>query len=343
MGSGLRFADAMSQARNLITDVAGLRIGNAHDAALGSGVTVALFDEPAVASCSAMGGAPATRETDLLDPDKIVPSIHGVVLSGGSAFGLDAASGAQAYLRKQGIGFAVREALVPIVSQASSFDLINGGNKDWGRYPPYRELGYQAAGQAGLDFALGTAGGGYGATTANLKGGLGSTSATSSSGHTVGALVIVNAVASAVIGDGPHFWAGALEEGDEFGGLGLPSQVSPEMRSLIWKGGPQPATTIALVATDAVLTKAQAKRLAIASHAGLARALRFSHALFDGDTIFAAATGRKPLQNEAAEFTELTALAADCLTRAIARGVYEATALPYPGAQPAWRDRFGRS
>ncbi|MBM1170715.1 P1 family peptidase [Microvirga arabica] len=330
----------MTQTRNLITDVPGLRVGNAHDGALGSGVTVALFDEPAVASCFAMGGAPATRETDLLDPDKMVPGIHGVVLSGGSAFGLDASSGVQAYLREQGVGFAVREALVPIVCQASSFDLINGGNKDWGRYPPYRELGYQAAAQAGHDFALGTAGGGYGATTANLKGGLGSASTVTSSGHMVGALVIVNAVASAVIGDGPHFWAGAHEQGSEFGGLGLLPRVSPEMRSLIWKGGPQPATTIALIATDAVLTKAQIKRLAIASHAGLARGLRFSHALFDGDTIFAAATGRKPLRDEAAEFTEITALAADCLTRAIARGIYEATALPFPDAQPAWRDLF---
>ncbi|WP_230532503.1 P1 family peptidase [Microvirga roseola] len=330
----------MTQTRNLITDVAGLRIGNAQDAAIGSGVTAALFDEPAVASCFVMGGAPGTRETDLLDPDKMVPGVHGIVLSGGSAFGLDAASGVQAYLREQGVGFAVGPALVPLVSQAVVFDLTNGGDKDWGRYPPYREIGYEAARNAGPDFALGTAGGGYGATTATLKGGLGSASVLTSSGHTVGALVIVNAVASAVIGEGPHFWAGGLEEGHEFGGLGLPERITPEMRPLVWKGGPQPATTIALVATDAVLTKAQAKRLAIAAHAGLARGLRFSHALFDGDTIFAAATGRRPLGNEAAEFTELTARAADCLTRAIARGVYEATALPYPQAQPAWRDRF---
>jgi L-aminopeptidase/D-esterase-like protein len=188
---------------------------------------------------------------------------------------------------------------------------------------------------------LGTSGGGYGATTANLKGGLGSASTTTSSGHAVGALVIVNSIASAIIGNGPHFWAAGLEEDGEFGGLGLPAHITPQMRQLIWKGGPQPATTIALVATDAVLTKAQAKRLAIASHAGLARGLRFSHALFDGDTIFAAATGRKPLQNEAADFTELTALAADCLTRAIARGIYEATALPFSSAQPAWKDKFG--
>jgi L-aminopeptidase/D-esterase-like protein len=150
----------------------------------------------------------------------------------------------------------------------------------------------------------------------------------------------VNSIASAVIGDGPHFWSGAFEEGAEFGGHGHPADVTPEKRQLIWKGGPQPATTIALVATDATLTKAQAKRLAISSHAGIARGLRFSHAFYDGDTVFAAATGQKPLRNEAEDFTHITASAADCLARAIARGVFEATALPYPSAQPAWRDRF---
>lgn len=207
--------------------------------------------------------------------------------------------------------------------------------------PPYREFGYEAARRASADFELGTAGAGYGATTANLKGGLGSASAMTSSGHMIGALAVVNSIASAVIGDGPHFWAGALEEGHEFGGLGLPTRVNLEQRKLAWKGGRQPATTVALVATDAILTKGQAKRLAVASHAGLARGLRASHALLDGDTVFAAATGLRSLGDEVAELMELTALGADCLTRAIARGVYEATALPYPGAQPAWRDRWG--
>jgi len=330
----------MTRPRNLITDVAGLRIGNAHDAALASGVTVALFDEPAVASCAVLGGAPGTRETDLLEPDKMVPGIHAIVLSGGSAFGLDAASGVQAYLREQGIGFPVGSARIPLVPQAVIFDMLNGGDKGWGRYPPYRELGYEAARNAGHDFSLGTAGGGYGATTANLKGGLGSASTITVSGHAVGALVIVNSIASAVIGDGPHFWSGAFEEGDEFGGHGHPGRVEQHQRHLVWKGGPQPATTIALVATDAVLTKAQAKRLAVSSHAGIARGLRFSHALYDGDTVFAAATGRKPLR-DAEDFTHVTAAAADCLTRAIARGVYEATALPFPSAHLAWRDRWG--
>jgi L-aminopeptidase/D-esterase-like protein len=233
------------------------------------------------------------------------------------------------------------------VPQAITFDLLNGGDKNWGRFPPYRELGHEAALRAGSAFALGTTGGGYGATTVDLKGGLGSASALTTSGHTVGALVIVNALASALIGKGPHFWAGALEEGDEFGGLGLPARVTPEMRRLDWKGrvqhqAPPMATTIGLVATDAILSKAQAKRLAIVAHNGLAKALRFAHALYDGDTVFSAATGRKPLEDEASDLIEIGALAADCLSRAIARGVYEATALPFPDALPAWRDRFSR-
>ncbi|MXQ09984.1 P1 family peptidase [Microvirga makkahensis] len=336
----------MTAQRNLITDVAGLRVGNAHDPALASGVTAVLFEEPAVASYAVNGGAPGTRDTDLLEPDKVVPGINGLVLSGGSAFGLDAAGGVQAFLRERGIGFAVGPALVPLVPQAITFDLLNGGNKDWGRYPPYRELGYEAARNAGSDFALGTAGGGYGATTVDLKGGLGSVSAVTSAGHTVGALVVVNALASTLIGEGPHFWAGAYEEGREFGGLGLPPRITPEMRKLAWKGrareaAPPMSTTIALVATDAVLTKAQAKRLAVIAHDGLAKGLRFAHALYDGDTVFSAATGKKPLMDEASDFIEIGALAGDCLARAVARGIYEATALSFPGALPAWRDRFG--
>jgi L-aminopeptidase/D-esterase-like protein len=329
--------------KNLITDVAGIRIGNAQDERVGTGVTVAVFDGTAVASYAALGGAPGTRDTDLLEPDKLVPGVHGIVLGGGSAFGLDAAGGVQAFLRERGVGLKVGTACVPVVPQAIVFDLMNGGDKGAsGRYPPHRELGYEAASGAGMEFSLGTAGGGYGATTVDLKGGLGSASALTSSGHTLGALVVVNAIGSAIVGDGPHFWAGGLEEGAEFGGLGLPGRITPEMRGLAWKGGPQPSTTIALVATDASLTKAQAKRLAVAAGGGLAKALRFSHGLWDGDVVFSAATGRRPLGNPDQELIEIGAVAADCLARAITRGVYEATALPYPGAQPAWRDRFAR-
>jgi L-aminopeptidase/D-esterase-like protein len=331
---------SMNQLRNLITDVRGLRVGNAEDRSLASGVTVALFDDVAVASSAVLGGAPGTRETDAIEPDTLVPGAHAIVLSGGSAFGLDAASGVQAYLREKGVGFPVGPVRVPIVPQAIVFDLLNGGDKNWGRYPPYRELGYEAAAGAALDFELGSVGGGAGATTANLKGGLGSASAVTTSGYTVGALVVVNSIASAVIGQGPHFWAGAFEEGSEFGGLGHPTRVTPETRTLTWKTGPQPATTIGLVATDAALGKGQTKRLAVAAHGGLAKGLRFAHALQDGDTVFAAATGFRPLQTEA-DLVEIAALAGDCLARAIARGVYEATRLPFAGAKPAWRDLYG--
>jgi L-aminopeptidase/D-esterase-like protein len=330
----------MAGARNLITDVAGVLVGNAHDARVVSGVTVALFEAPAVASAAILGGAPAGRDTECLEPERAVEAVDAIVLSGGSGFGLDAASGVQAWLRERGRGFAVRGVRVPVVPQAIVFDLLNGGDKEWGRYPPYRELAYAAAASAGGAFDLGTAGGGYGATTVDLKGGLGSASAVTTSGFTVGALVVVNAIASAMIGGGPHFWAGAFEEGREFGGLGLPPAVTPAMRRLTWKGFEPPSTTIALVATDAQLTKRDAKRLAIAAHGGIAKALRLSHAPLDGDLVFAAATGRRPLVNPIAELTELSAVAADCLARAIARGVYEATALPFPGALPAWRDLY---
>jgi L-aminopeptidase/D-esterase-like protein len=328
--------------RNLITDVPGLTVGNAHDAKLASGVTVALFDEPVVASVSILGGASAGRDLGCLAPDATVERIDAIVLSGGSGYGLDAASGVQAWLRERGRGLRIRDALIPIVPQAICFDLLNGGDKNWGRFPPYRELGFAACEDASHDFQLGSIGGGYGATTVDLKGGLGSASAVTASGFTVGAIAIVNAVGSAVIGGGPHFWAGGLEEGDEFGGLGLPAQITSDQRRARWKGGPQPGTTIALVATDAVLTKPQAKRLAISANDGLARALRLTHAPFDGDTVFAAATGARGMSDPLNDFTEICTTAADCLARAIARGVYEATALPLEGALPAWGDLFGR-
>jgi L-aminopeptidase/D-esterase-like protein len=334
----VRSSGHMTVTKNLLTDVPGIRVGNAHDEKLASGVTVALFESATTASVAVLGGAPAARDIECLEPDRSVAGVDAIVLSGGSGFGLDAASGVQAWLRENGRGFAVGPVRVPIVPQAVVFDLRNGGDKDWGRYPPYRELAYAAAASAAADFALGTAGGGYGATTADLKGGLGSASAVTASGFTVGALVVVNAIASAVIGGGPHFWAAPFEEGREFGGLGLPARITPAMRALTWKTAAPPSTTIALVATDADLTKAQAKRLALAAHGGIAKALRLSHAPLDGDTVFAAATARHPLRDPIFELTAICATAADCLARAVARGVFEATALPFPGAQPAWRD-----
>src|SRR3989441_3359769 len=245
--------------RNLITDVAGVRVGHADDARLASGVTAIVFDEPAVAAVDVRGGAPGTRETDLLEPHRTVERIDAVVLSGGSAFGLDAASGVQAFLRETGRGFAIGDIRVPLVCGAVLFDLLNGGDKNWGRFPPYRDLGYAAAARAGKTFALGTAGAGFGATTVNLKGGLGSASAATPDGATGGALVAVNACGSVNVGRGRHFWAAPFEVDGEFGGLGFPPTVPPAALTLNAKGRPGENTTIALVATDAALSKAQAK------------------------------------------------------------------------------------
>src|SRR5277367_2311377 len=190
----------MCAMRNLITDVPGLKVGHAEDLRLGSGATAVIFDEPAVASIDVRGGGPGTRETALLDPAQTVQGIDAITLSGGSAFGLDAASGVQAWLREQGRGFVVRTARVPIVPAAILFDLLSAGDKDWGRFPPYRELGYAAASSAAADFMLGSVGAGTGATTVNCKGGIGSASAQTPEGHVIGALAAVNAVGSVNLG-----------------------------------------------------------------------------------------------------------------------------------------------
>lgn len=325
---------------NLLTDVEGVAVGQATDLALGSGVTAIIFDEPAVASCSVLGGAPGGRDTALLDPTMTVATVDALVLSGGSAFGLDAAGGVQAGLREIGRGLQVGNALVPIVPQAILFDLINGGNKDWGVHSPYRDMGYAAFKAASKGpFALGTAGAGTGATTATVKGGLGSASTVSSKGYRIAALVAVNALGSAIIGNGPHFWAAPFEESGEFGGLGMPKAIDSRLRL---KGTNITATTIGAVVTDAQLTKAEAHRLSICAHDGLARALLPTHLPLDGDTVFAASTGRHA-RDDMPGFMELCHLATIVMARAIARGVYEATALPIEGAQAAWRDRFAGS
>ena len=330
--------------RNLLTDISGVSVGHAHDAASASGVTAILFDPPAVASIDVRGGGPGTREDALLKPESTVEAIDGIALSGGSAFGLDAAGGVQAWLAEQGRGLRIREAVIPIVPGAICFDLLNGGNKAWGRFPPYRDLGYAAACAASSDFALGSVGAGLGATTANFKGGLGSASAQTEGGATVGALAVVNAVGSVTVGDGPWFWAAPFETANEFGGRGLPPAFTQDMLSARLKGGPAAAfsenTTLVVVVTDAVLTKAQAKRLAMIAQTGMARAIYPVHAPTDGDVVFAAATGKKPVDPRSG-LTELGMVAANTVARAIARGVHDAVALPFLGALPAWGDRFG--
>ncbi|MCV2879940.1 P1 family peptidase [Sedimentimonas flavescens] len=323
--------------RNLITDVAGLRVGNAQDAGLRSGCTVLVGERPFVAAVHVMGGAPGTRETDLLAPDKLVQEVDALVLSGGSAFGLDAASGVTEGLRAMGRGFAVGDMRVPIVPGAILFDLLNGGDKGWAANP-YAPLGRAALEASGSDFEIGTAGAGYGAMTGNLKGGLGSASAVLENGITVGALVAVNALGQATVADQPQFWAAPWELEGEFGGLGVAASYPAAHEPAPMKRMGE-ATTIAIVATDAILTQAQAQRMAVAAHDGMARALVPSHTPFDGDLVFAAATGARALPDPVADPFVLGHAAASCLARAIARAIHAAT--PMPGdLQPCWSARF---
>lgn len=324
--------------KNLITDVSGLRVGHAHSARLRSGCTVLTADRAFTAAVHVMGGAPGTRETDLLAPDKLVQTVDALVLSGGSAFGLDACSGVADALRAQGRGFAVGDQRVPIVPGAILFDLLNGGDKTWARNP-YYDLGKQAYHAATADFLLGTTGAGYGAATGYWKGGLGSASLVLPSGLAVGALVAVNALGSVTVNDGAHFWAAGWERDAEFGGLGpSPQRASPDAPLPHKQMGE--ATTIAIVATDAALTQAQAQRMATAAHDGMARAIVPSHTPLDGDLIFAAATAEKPLADPLTDTFQLGHAAAICLSRAIARAIYEATAMP-GDMQPCFRQRHG--
>ena len=330
--------------QNALTDIAGLKVGNAGDERLRSGVTVVLPDEPVTASVMVLGGAPGTRETDLLDPHNSVEKVHALVLSGGSAFGLDAAAGVQAALREQGRGFAIGPHVIPIVPAAILFDLANGAPKDWGRFPPYRDLGYEAAQTASAHVSTGSVGAGLGALTATVKGGLGTASALLDDGTTVAALVAANPVGSPLVGTTRHFWAAPFEIGSEFGGLGLPHPMPGDAKALRTKwnapSSPLANTTIAIVATDAALTKAGAKRLAIAAHDGFARAIWPVHTPLDGDLVFAASTGQHNLPRDAGAIAELGAAAASTMARAVARAVHAAT--PMDGdLLPAWRDLKG--
>lgn len=325
--------------KNLITDIPGLRVGNAEDHGIKTGCTVLVGDRPFTAAVHVMGGAPGTRETDLLAPDTLVQEVDALVLSGGSAFGLDAASGVADALRAAGRGFAVGDQRVPIVPAAILFDLVNGGDKNWPRNP-YKSLGQQALNNAGESFTLGTAGAGTGATTATLKGGLGSVSVILPSGHTVGALVAVNALGSTTVEGSKRFWAAPFEIAAEFGGHGPASRHDPGR--IATKLNSHCNTTIAIVATDAALTRAQAQRIATAAHDGMARAIVPSHTPMDGDLVFAAATGAKPLTDPVTDTLMLGHGAATCLARAIARGVYLATPAP-DDTLPCWSVRHAVS
>lgn len=329
---------------NLITDVEGIAVGNAEDALLRSGVTVILPDEPAVMAVDVRGGAPGTRDTEALDPSCLIDRFHGLVLSGGSVFGLDAASGVTHWLSRQGRGLAIGPVPVPVVPGAILFDLANGGDKDWPDAPPYRDLGIKACETASRSFGLGNSGAGYGATAGPLKGGLGSASLTTGEGLAVGALFAVNSHGSTVIPETGTFWAWTLEQAGELGGqravdLSAMTDGLALDRDMPGTGGLAQNTTIGVIATNAALTKAQARRVAMMAQDGLARAIRPVHTPFDGDVVFVISTSRRALDGPApAALARIGMMAADCAARAISRGVYEARTL---GDMVCYRDRHG--
>lgn len=313
---------------NSISDVAGIRVGNAEAPELVTGVTAVIPDSPAVAAVDVRGGGPGTRETEALAPDSLVQAIHGVALSGGSAYGLDAAGGVMHWLRGQGRGFPLAGAVVPIVPAAIIFDLATGGPKHWDQ-PPWWGLGLAAAEAAGTEFALGNAGAGLGAKAGGLKGGLG-TASVQWDDLTVGALAVANPAGSVVIPGTRSFWAWWLEMAGELGGQTPPTGPPAELDHLFPTESPTEAgtnTTLAVIATDAALSRAQARRVALMAHDGLARAVRPVHTPLDGDTVFVLATGERALADPVAGLARLGMLAADCVARAIARGVFEAAPL----------------
>ena len=325
--------------RNLITDIPGILVGQAEHRAGRTGTTVVLAEAPAMAAVDVRGGAPGSRETALLDPGNLVERVDAVVLSGGSAFGLDAAAGAADWLAEHGRGFPVRDVRVPIVPAAILFDLGFPGRRHWRGVPPYRRLGRAAIEVAGRDFAIGNAGAGFGAKAGRLKGGLGSASQRLPDGAAVGAIVVVNSWGSVVRPDCGRFWAAELALGGDIDPQPPIPDAPLDLDDFSACGGTVAGanTTIAVVATDASLDKGGCRRLAIMAQDGLARAIRPAHTPFDGDTVFALATGTGAPTGPAT-LMRLGTAAADCLARAIMRAVVEAEPL---GGMPSWRRRYG--
>ncbi len=323
-------------AHNLITDIAGLTVGNATDEKVKTGVTVLRCREQFVAAVDVRGGAPGVRETDTLAPENLVGRIDAIVLTGGSVFGLAAADGVTNALSQSDVGLKISDAgpAIPIVPAAVLYDLGNDGDKDWGSTPPYNRLGGQALAAASQTFALGSVGAGRGAMAGTVKGGLGSASMVLDDGVIVGALVAANPVGSVFMPDGKTFYAWPWEQGGEFGDRPLPQERDcvgpiPPFSRLTQNTRPGANTTIAIVATSAPLTGVEAKRVAMMAHDGIARAVRPAHTPLDGDIVFAVSTGAHPSQEGADAFrpmqiAAIAAAAADCLARATARAVYEA-------------------
>ena len=334
--------------RNLITDVPGILVGQAEDHDCISGTTVVLAEPAAVAAVDVRGGAPGSRETELLAPETLVDRVDAIVLSGGSAFGLDAASGVMEWLAEAGRGFTIRSAttgsppiVVPIVPAAILFDLGFPGRRGWTGEPPFRALGRDAVAAVAKDFALGNAGAGLGATAGRLKGGIGSASLRLAGGRMVGVIVAVNSWGATARPDCGRFWAADLALAGEIDPQpAMPdAPVDPEDYSGCGAMTPAANTTIAVVATDAVLDKSGCRRFAIMAQDGLARAIRPAHTPFDGDTVFALSTGSGARVSQL-DLLKLGNAAADCLARAIMRAMIAAEPL---GGVADWQQRWGRS
>jgi L-aminopeptidase/D-esterase-like protein len=323
--------------KNLITDVPGLLVGHATDEAARTGVSTLLCAAGWPAGVDVRGGGPGVRESEALAAENLVGRAHAIVLAGGSVFGLAAADGVASALSVRDVGLHLRSdsLAIPIVPCAVLHDLANGGDKGWKSEPPYRELGVLALQSAQPLFALGSVGAGRGAMAGLQKGGIGSASLDLGEGLMVGALVALNSVGSALMPDGKTYWAWAFELDGELGGATPPgpgmdlSNPIPEESRLQGIGRLQPGanTTLGVVACTADLSTAECKRVAIMAHDGIARAVRPAHTPFDGDTLFALASGEVVLGRDlirAAHVARIGSAAADCVTRAIARAVHHA-------------------
>ena len=343
--------------KNLITDILGIQVGHAEDNKIGTGVTVITGESHFTAAVDVRGGGPGTRETDMLNLENSIGRADAIVLSGGSAFGLDACAEVQDLLRQDNKGYKLGKAIVPLVPGAVIFDLNINDNPHIniiGKQSPWRKLANIAYKSANTDFLLGSFGAGCGATTATLKGGQGSSSwlQTFSNGekYIVGAIVVNNAVGNPLLNDGPHFLSAYLEFGDEFGGHGVSNDLydnvlrakrlpSSNSKKEIFDNIPS-NTVIGVVATNAPLTRANLKRLAIMAHDGIARSLCPSHTPMDGDTIFSISTC-KNINEQVLDNVDILALGArgsDCVARACNRAVYEA--LKIGNSKPGWKKKF---
>jgi L-aminopeptidase/D-esterase-like protein len=328
-----------------VTRFPGISVGHATDLVLKSGVTVLLPDSPAICAVHASGGAPASRETDLLEPGNLVERVDAVVLSGGSAFGLASADGVMAWLAESGRGFKVGGQAVPIVPTAALFDLASSGVKPAvdSLAPAYALLGRAACDASGPDVTSGSVGAGTGATTADLKGGFGAAESSLPGGVRVSAYAAVNPVGRVTLGSSAHFRAAPFEQNGEFGGLGLPSPMPSDAGNVVLKGDAKPgmSTTLAVIVTNYELTRAEAKRVAIAAHDGIAMSIYPAHTPLDGDLVFALATGSVQLGVGPRSLVQLCAAAASTLARAIAIAVFSAEAAA-GDRLPTWRQRYVR-